>query len=74
MMEFRQADQLAVAIRSPVSAQEDQQRGGIELIGECPGLAGLIGESNVGDHHSTLIARKAERFPTQPLEFVPGFR
>jgi hypothetical protein len=66
-VESRQADQLAVAIRSPVAAEEDQQGSGIKMIGKNPGLPGLIGQPYVGGHVSTLIpkgarASQAEKF------------
>jgi hypothetical protein len=55
-VEHRQADQLAVAIRSPVAAEEYQQGGGVKLIGESPGPIGLIGQADVRCHPTDAIS------------------
>ena len=67
-MESRQADQLAVAIRSPVPAEEDQQRGGVKVIREIPGLPGLIGQLNVEYHPLTLLGSPL----VEPSSFFSG--
>jgi hypothetical protein len=55
-MSHRQADQLAVAVRSPVATQEDQECGGVEMIGQGPGFPGLIDQSEVGGHVATIVS------------------
>ena len=50
-MALRQADQLAVAIWSPVAAQEDQEHPGVQMIGQPPRLPRLVVEGEVGDGH-----------------------
>lgn len=45
----RQADQLAVAVRSPVAAQEDEERRSVEVVGQPPRTAGLIEDGEVGN-------------------------
>ena len=48
LMAVRQAGQLAVAVRSPVASEEDQKHPCIQVVAECPGLAGLVLEGKVG--------------------------
>lgn len=50
-----QADQLAVAIRSPIATEEDEQRSAVELIGELPRTAGLIDGGRIVRHGGTLV-------------------
>ena len=47
LMAVRQAGQLAVAVGSPVSAEEHQQHPRVQVVGECPGLASLVFEGEV---------------------------
>lgn len=51
------ADQLAVAIRSPIAAQEEKHDGVAAMIGEGPGLSGLVDEREVRCNHAATIAR-----------------
>ncbi len=53
-MSHRQTDQLAVAIRSPIAAQEDQHRRGVEVIRKSPRPCFLVGEREVGQHPLTI--------------------
>ena len=46
-----QADQLAVAIRSPITAKKQENGCGIEVIEESPWLSRLIDNGEVGDGH-----------------------
>ncbi len=48
-----QADQLAVAIRSPVTSQEYQEDSGVEVCREPEGFPGLVDELEI-DHPATL--------------------
>ena len=48
-----QADQLAVAVRSPIAAQEEEHDGGVELLGECPGVAALVEQCEIGNLHAS---------------------
>jgi hypothetical protein len=41
------ADQLPIAVRSPVAAQEEQDHRAIEVVTEAPGFAPLIVEREV---------------------------
>ena len=43
----RQADQLAVAVRSPIPPVEHQDGGRVQMLGERPGLIGLIGQGEL---------------------------
>jgi hypothetical protein len=51
---LRQADQLAVAIRSPIAAQEDQHHGGVEILGKPPWFSFLIDEREISRHRLTI--------------------
>ncbi len=51
------ADQLAVAIRSPIAAQEEKHDGVAAMIGEGPGLSCLVDEGEVRCSHAATIAR-----------------
>jgi hypothetical protein len=57
----RQADQLAVAIRSPIAAQEDQHRRGVEVIGKPPRPSFLVGERETGQHQLTIAKAPRNR-------------
>jgi hypothetical protein len=46
-----QADQLAGAVRSPVSTIEHDQHCRIPVLGQGPRVAGLIGKREVGESH-----------------------
>jgi hypothetical protein len=56
VMSLRQADQLAVAIRSPVAAQEHEHCRRVQMIRERPGPACLIGDGEVGSLHRISLA------------------
>ena len=49
-MASRQADRLAVAVRSPIASEEDEEGAGVEVVGEGPRTSGLIDERVIGDH------------------------
>ena len=50
-MTLRQAGQLAVAVWSPIAAQEDQEYPSIQVIRQSPRLPGLVVEGEIGDDH-----------------------
>ncbi len=56
-MSHRQADQLAVAIGSPIATQEYQHRRGVEVIGKSPWFLGLIDQSEIGGHVATILSQ-----------------
>jgi len=57
-----QADQLAVAVRSPIAAQEDQHRGGVKVIRKPPRLCFLVGEGEIGQHPLTIACGRLAGF------------
>ena len=69
-MLHRQADQLAVAIWSPVSPQKHQHCARIEAFGEPPRLFGLVDEVEVGEHPVTITLppRGHDRSSYQPVD------
>ena len=56
VMTVCQADQLAVAVRSPVSAQEDDGYGGIQVVRQGPGITRLIDQREVGVHTRSSVS------------------
>lgn len=48
LMAVRQAGQLAVAVGSPVPAEEHQEHACVQVISESPRFAGLVLEGEVG--------------------------
>ena len=48
LMAVRQAGQLAIAVGSPVPAEEHQEHPCVQVAAECPRLAGLVLEGEVG--------------------------
>ena len=50
-MSLRQADQLAAAIRSPIATEKHQPDRCVQMVGQRPRDAGLIGESEVRSGH-----------------------
>jgi len=55
---LRQADQLAAAIRSPVSSEEEKDHGGVEMVCQLPAVSVLIDQRKIRrlhyrsfDHH-----------------------
>ena len=61
-MSHRQADQLAVAVRSPIASQKHQHCGRVEVRRKTPWSAGLVRQAEVGEHHLTItVTRSALR-------------
>ena len=53
-----QADQLAVAVRSPITAEKDKYGRGIEMIEEGPRLRFLVDGGEVGNGHVGSLAMR----------------
>ena len=69
-----QADQLAVAVRSPISTEEDEQQGGVTPLLGSPLVSGLIGERSEILHTETITATRSGPFPlrhSSGIERVP---
>lgn len=60
------ADQLAVAVRSPIAPQEEEHDGVAAMIGERPGLSCLVGEREVPYSHAATIARRLDPATSPP--------
>lgn len=53
-MSQRQADQLAVAVGSPIASEKYQHHRCVELIGKLPRPSFLVGEREIGQHQLTI--------------------
>lgn len=76
-MSRSQADQLAVAIGSPIAPHEHENRRRIEMVGEVPRMTRRIGQREVGRLHCSSSIWEAERprlfwDPTNPEEGPPN--
>ena len=73
-MVFRQTDQLAIAVGSPIAAQEHQQHPGIQMISQPPGQPGLILQGEIGNRHQPKLYLKRSLFRTMVVvrDLLPG--
>ncbi len=62
-MPVRQAGQLAVAVGSPVPAEEHQEHPCVEVAAESPRFAGLVFEGEVGYRHRRHYTAGVSREP-----------
>ena len=71
-MSHRHADQLAVAIRSPVAAEEQEHDGGAPMVAERPRHPALIDEGEVWSSHEANLVRRSRAVgvPVDPPDVV----